>query len=103
MNEKLLSCLGLIALAFGLAAAQMLTGGWACVVLWRWFVTPIFGIVAPSYLQSMGLILFVSLFTMQSAKTKDDRDASEKIGAAIASVLAPVLAVMIGAVVRMFL
>ena len=103
MNEKLLSCLGMIALAMGLFVAQMLTGGWACVVLWRWFVTPIFGIPAPSYIQSMGLLLFAGLFIMQQSRSKDDRDVSEKIGASIAVAIAPVLAVMIGFVIRMFL
>lgn len=40
--------------------------------LWVWFITPIFGIAAPSLWLLIGLAIFVRLFTHQTPPMRED-------------------------------
>lgn len=86
-----------VALAIGVPLAL-----WTAFVfqtLWAWFLTPIFGISAPSLWMVFGLILMVSLLKSKPKKAKAEGWAAlAEIGDAIAyGIVAPLLALGLGA------
>jgi len=48
--------------------------GWVLSVLWGWFITPVFQIASPTYLQCVGIGIVVSMLTYHPrASNKDDK------------------------------
>ena len=90
------------AVGIGLLAIAPLAvlNGWVITVMWGWFITPQFGLVAPSLVNAIGLALFVGLFR-GSQPTDDDDDMALAVGKAIGrSVVSPLFTLAIGFVVQ---
>lgn len=76
---------------------------WAVVTLWAWYVTPVFGIAAPGYLQAVGLLLLVATILLDIPKTSTDKkDTAAQTTQLVVPVLAPVFAVCLGWIVKYF-
>lgn len=94
----------ILVLAFSLLIVGSIVNGWALSLLWRWFVAPQFGLPALTVVQAIGVGLTINLLITHSATSADTRGTAEKIGAAISeSIARPLLAVVIGAIVKIFM
>lgn len=67
-------------------------------LLWRWFVSPTFGLPAISLVQAIGIGIIVDLLTKQHIPR--DKDAQKELIAF--QILSPVFAVAIGWIVHLF-
>lgn len=102
-QEKLVSCLGLLAGAIGFTIIGAILNGWALSILWGWFIVPVFKFPQLTIIQAIGVAMVASLLTktystQDKYKGLEDRVA-ELIGSAI---VAPVLAVGFGWLVLQF-
>jgi hypothetical protein len=73
-NDDVKTCAALIVAAPFLVAALVLLAalnGWVLHVLWGWFVTPTFGVAAPSVAMCLGLGLTANLFIHTGDSTKE--------------------------------
>jgi hypothetical protein len=79
--------------------------GWVISVLWGWFVTSVFaGAPRLGIAQAVGLSLVARTMTWHPPNTTDDRSYWYKVGSAVgAAVVAPVLVLSVGWIVKGFL
>ena len=98
------------AIGFTLLLAVPLTTllrGWALSVLWAWFVTPFFGIKLLPIGYALGLAILVGYLVPSTECQKEDdslKSTTEKIITVLAkAILAPLLAVGMGWIIRYFL
>lgn len=95
---------GVLIFAFALLIIGPIVNGWALALLWRWFVAPQFGLPILTVVQAIGISLTINLLITHSATSADTRGTAEKIGAAISeSIARPLFAVVIGAIVKIFM
>lgn len=86
-----------------LAAISSIINGYALSVLWGWFVAPTFELPTLGIAQAIGIALVVTFLTHQYTD-EDDKEFSEKIGHAIsASVLKPLIYLLIGWIAFQFM
>jgi len=85
--------------ALALAPVNAILDGWAIATIWRWFIVQAFGVPTLSMPQAIGLGLMVRYLTYRYTG-KDDRETSDQIVAALA---VPVLYVLLGWTVTLFL
>ncbi len=49
-------------ISIGLIPVRLYAAGWATVLLWGWFITPVYGVPAPSIYTAVGVNLLWQLF-----------------------------------------
>ena len=52
-------------------AVTVVARGFVFMKFWGWFVVPVFNIITISLFQSLGLILFISLFSKRKMSSKE--------------------------------
>lgn len=88
-----------ILLILALAIATVPLNGLALVLLWIWFIVPVFHLPPLTVAQALGLSVTVTFVTSQYTG-KDDRNTSERVATIL---LKPLFALAFGWVVRLFL
>lgn len=58
----------MVFLAIAMIIYATLVGGYVLSILWGWFITPVFDIVAPGVLACSGIIMFVNYLTGRDTK-----------------------------------
>jgi hypothetical protein len=79
--------------------------GWALCKMWRWFITPTFGVHAPNQWVAVGLMTTAALFLYGLAQTPDnsEKSAGTMIGEAVGKyAIGPVVIVFFGWVIHQF-
>lgn len=92
-------------LALIITVLIMLIDGLVISQLWNWFVAPTFGITTLSLVQSMGMALLLSYFKKDIFTEKKEEDTEEQYAfrILIQSALRPIVAVIFGLILTMFL
>lgn len=102
-KEEGLACLGLAVLGVVAVVVVSITNGWALSVLWGWFVTPIFGITAPTIPMAIGFSLVVGMFSSSSSSSDKEKSTGQIIGSIIGvAIFRPAFAVFMGWVILSF-
>ena len=57
--------------------------GHILTILWGWFITPTFGLAAPSVATMMGISLFISLLRAKNVYYTDDRSTEKQMQSAL--------------------
>lgn len=98
-----LACLGALALLGAVMVIYPIISGWALTYLWRWFITPVFGVVELSMVQAIGLSLVIRYLTYHQTEAKDNRDEGDRYIAFATLFLRPIFALMFGWAIKQFL
>ena len=91
------SIAGIIALITFIGVVEALLKGFVLSVLWGWFAVPL-GVPAIGIAGAIGIALLVGMLSHQAGK--DDREIEEIIGASLGG---PILVLIIGAIVKLFM
>lgn len=91
----------LFILVSGMATLLYLIQGWAISILWAWFIVPIFTIPQISITQSIGLAIFMGVFSQYRAPKKEE--SQKPLQDMMSQLLKPLIAVGIGWIVKGFL
>lgn len=87
---------------FGAIAYSALTWGLVFWNFWYWFVLPVFPLLPQvTFIQSIGLMLFVSLFKVQ-VPTQIKDEYREKTTEQIMSLILPFITLFMGWIVKIF-
>lgn len=78
--------------------------GYVSMILWAWFVVPVFGLPLLSWGQAYGIAILMALWTHRYHvnTNKDERTTSEKVGQAIGALMAPWIVLFVGWVGKTF-
>lgn len=102
-QEKFVSCLGLLAGAIGFTIIGAILNGWALSVLWGWFIVPIFKLPTLTIIQAIGVAMVASFLTKTYSTSDKSKSLEDRITDLIGStIIAPVLAIMLGWLVLQF-
>jgi len=80
----------------------MVLKGLVLVKLWSWFIVPVFGLPILSTPQAIGISLVIQYFVGVNNGTKDNTR-EEKVKGIINLFLMPIIALLLGFVVKLFL
>lgn len=98
-NDTLLGCLGLLTLMLILGIIGMLIGGWAFMLLWSWFVVPIFELPRLTLVQSIGLVLVITFFRYPLQK-QEKQEMADYVGQIIGvSIVSPLIFLGLGRII----
>ncbi len=100
MLAAILVAIPTFALAFLFAAVLSAYQGWALSVLWAWFVQPL-GAPHLGVIHAMGLMLIFALLTTGIKKAESPE--KNKVAHSIGVLLAPVIAVLFGFIIKRFM
>lgn len=96
--------IGYIATTIILMVYSTLLDGWAIAKLWAWFIVPTFSLQALTIAQAIGFALVVSYLTHQIQPTeKDDEFWVTLLRGVLNGTFKPLLSLLFGAVVRMWM
>lgn len=103
-QDKLVSCLGLLAGLVGFSIVGAILNGWALSVLWGWFVVPLFNLPQLTIIQAIGLAMVVGFLTKDYSPAKyKDMTLEERIGNLISiTVFLPIMSIAMGWLVLQF-
>lgn len=78
--------------------------GYVGMILWAWFIVPVFGLPALSWGQAYGIALLTGLYCQryQNNTNKDERTTSEKVGQTIGLLLSPWLVLLAGWIAKIW-
>jgi hypothetical protein len=100
---KLIGVLALAVVSIGLLYLySAFSLGYVGMVLWAWFIVPVFGLPALSWGQAYGIALLIGLYCYRINTNKDERTTSEKVGQAIGLLLSPWLVLLAGWIGKTF-
>jgi hypothetical protein len=110
MEEKMLIILGTILFVIlGMIGIMLLSiplslyTAWCITTLWSWFAVP-YGLPQLSYATAVGLVLIVSILKGNlSVKKDDNKTLAENVGIFIGVLLAPLLTVGVGYLIKLFI
>jgi len=88
-----------VLLGIGFMVVAYLIDGLALKLLWNWFMVPILGLPNLSLVQSIGISIVVGFLTQQHIPR--DKDQQQEL--IIYLILTPVMAVIIGYIVHLFM
>lgn len=71
-------------------------------LLWAWFVSPVFHVAQPGMAYCIGLALVACLMTHQYIPGSGDTE-NDEWGSASVGIVRPLLCLLIGAIVRLFI
>ena len=78
--------------------------GWALTKLWAWFIVPTFGLEQLTIVAAIGLSLVVKYLTMQIKINDKEKPYSETLmNSVIISTVKPLMALLIGSIVKMWM
>ena len=96
----IIGVIGFIAVSF----LNYILNGFALTVLWGWFIVPVFGLPVLAIVPAIGLVLVVGFLTHRVTKKSDSKSTSDMlVEALIASLLNPLVFLLIGWIVTLFL
>jgi hypothetical protein len=99
-NRLALAVLGFLGVCAFIVLSNILSG-WALVIMWGWFVVPIFGLPKLSVVSAMGVSLVVSYLTHQlDFKKGEEEDWSTKISLCV---LKPIMFLGVGLIIRQYM
>lgn len=104
-DDKVASCIAILAVLGVTTITGTIMNGWALTVLWTWFIVPVFNLPTLSIIQAIGIGMVVTFLTRHSIdKEEDAKDIGAAISTAIVSaVVVPLLTVGIGYIISLFL
>ena len=81
--------LAILLIAAVIATYGVLVSGYVLSILWGWFITPVFGVVAPSVLACAGLAMFTGFLSGNTIRTAlSSTSASVEKGSPVAKLFA---------------
>lgn len=89
----------------GLLPVYVVLRGWALSIMWGWFVSPYFDISGISVPQAIGLVFMYYLVSPDQRRKGSSEEAGGESSTTtyIASVLAPLVSLLLGWIVTLFM
>jgi hypothetical protein len=100
-----LACLGTILFVVVGSTIAYIVNGLVLSVLWGWFIVPLFNAPPLSITYAVGISLIAGMLTHQSQHKSDDKSSTGEalINAFSTSLITPLLILLVGWIVQMFL
>lgn len=95
---------GIFCIAMLAAIPLAIWNGYALMVLWGWFVVPLFDLPPLTIAQAIGLSVLVGFLTHQRIESKEDeKPVEDTISAVLFASVKPAMALLIGWIVTLWM
>lgn len=105
-NDKVFSCIGLLALFIISLVVAAVMNGWALSLLWSWFFVPIFEVPQLRVIDAIGVSMVVTFLTQRVSQSDSNKNSGwlERLSVGLfVAIFYPVMAVFFGWIVLQFI